>query len=101
MILSGNDYLAKEKGSKAALKNKSNHTSINKNSQVTRRYPKLAKSEGDPALSKINSNKVQENVFSSISFSLSFDVIQEFFFRSIVNQKERREKKTRHPKETW
>ena len=83
MILSGNDYLAKEKGSKAALKNKSNHTSINKNSQVPRRYPKtpqmLAKSEGDPVLSKTNSNKVQENMFSSMSFSLSLDVIQELF----------------------
>ena len=83
MIFSGTDYLAKEKGSKAALKNNSNHTSIKKNSQVPRRYPKtpqmLAKSEGDPVLSKTNSNKVQENMFSSMSFSLSFDVIQELF----------------------
>ena len=100
MILSGSDYLAKEEGSKATLKNKSNHTSIKKNSQVPRRYPKtpqmLAKSEGDPALSKTNSNKVRETIFWSISFSLSFDI-----FRSMVNQKERRKKKARQPKETW
>ena len=83
MILSGNDYLAKEKGSKAALKNESNHTNINKNSQIPQRNPEtpqmLAKSEGDSVLSKTNSNKVQENIFSSISFSLSFDVFQELF----------------------
>ena len=79
MILSGNDYLAKEKGSKAALKNKSNHTNINKNSQVPKTAKMLEKSEGDPVLSKTNSSKVQENIFSSISFSLSFDVIQELF----------------------
>ena len=79
MILSGNDYLAKEKGSKAALKNKSNHTNINKNSQVPETPQMLAKSEGDSVLSKTNSNKVQENIFSSISFSLSFDVFQELF----------------------
>ena len=76
MILSGNDYLAKEKGSKAALKNKSNHTNINKNSQAPQMF---AKSEGDSVLSKTNSNKVQENIFPSISSSLSFDVFQELF----------------------
>ena len=78
-MLSGNDYLAKEKGSKAALKNKSNHTNINKNSQVPKTPQMLEKSEGDPVLSKTHSNKVQENIFSPISFSLSFDVIQELF----------------------
>ena len=77
MILSGNDYLAKEKGSKAALNDKSNHNSINKNNPKTPQ--KLTESEGDPVLSKTNSSKVQENIFSSISFSLSFDVIQELF----------------------
>ena len=79
MILSGNDYLAKEKGSKAALKNKSNHTNINKNSQVPKTAKMLEKSEGDPVLSKTNSSKVQENIFLQYHFSSALILFKTYF----------------------
>ena len=62
--------MAKEKGSKAALKNKSNHTNINKNSQAPQMF---AKSEGDSVLSKTNSNKVlQYHFHSALMFFKSY-----------------------------
>ena len=69
--------MAKEKGSKAALKNESNHTNINKNSQIPQRNPEtpqmLAKSEGDSVLSKTNSNKVlQYHFHSALMFFKSY-----------------------------